>query len=129
MTDFFTRKITMALLRDRISFEDAQRAFANPEKYKADEKIASLKRDREDGARWPGRYRWHGKVVTPRMTVAYCWAPKRNSAGYFLGWREVYNGSRLLDRDQFVSRKCKRRLKELQGRKTKALISKGAKAL
>lgn len=66
-------------------------------------------------------YRMVGYVQTPRLLVAYCWSTQRNEAGYFLGWRQVKYKSGKIVRDQFVARKTKRRLKELQTRRHETL--------
>lgn len=51
-------------------------------------------------------------------TIRYCWSKHRNAAGYFLGWREVWEKDGLTGkRDQFFARKVKRRAAELQSRR------------
>jgi hypothetical protein len=120
-----TKLITMRLLKGLLTYEQARDALDNPEKFKAEEKRKSLLKNRADGQAWPGRYRWAGKIRTARMNVGYCWMMKRNKAGYFLGWRETYDTKgALIERDQFVARKSKKRLSLLQKRRTEALKSK-----
>lgn len=127
MADKFTKTITMRLLRGKMTQKEASFALNNPTEYKAQEKAKSLKRDTADGSSWPPNYYQWGIVRTPRKKLRYCWAKHRNSAGYFLGWREVLDKSGTLKtRDQFVARKVKWRLKELQRKRTNALIDKGA---
>jgi len=120
-----TKDITMRLMKGTLTYDQAKAALDDPATFKAEEKRKSLVKNRADGKSWPGRYRWWGKVRTPRLIVAYCWAVKRNKAGYFLGWRETYDASGVrLDRDQFVARKSKKRLSLLQKRRTDAIQSK-----
>jgi hypothetical protein len=129
MADRFTKMITMRLLRGKMTHDEASRALRDPETYKKNEKERSLVRDLSDGStrNWPPNYYQCGLLKMPRKRVRYCYAKHRNSAGYFLGWRETLdaNGS-IKSRDQFVARKTKWRLKELQHKRTNALIDKGA---
>jgi len=116
MTGRVTSRITMDLMRDKITYTQAQRAFADPEAWTKSRR--GLKNT---------HYRWWGKYQTARQVVAYCWYVNRNEAGYFVGWREVYAEDGSYKRDQFVARKTKWRLCQLQKQRTNALIAKGAK--
>jgi hypothetical protein len=124
MTDRITKTIMMRLMKEQMTYDQAQRAFSNPEAFATEEKRKSLLPNREDGKKWPGRYRFWGRVRTARLTVAYCWGVRRNTAGYFVGWREIYAKDGGIVRDQFVARKSKKRLSQLQKRRTDALLSK-----
>lgn len=128
MADRFTKTIMMRLLRGKMTQTEASWALNNPEAYKAKEKERSLTKDTvENRGRWPGNYYHWGYLTTPRLRVRYCWAKHRNTAGYFLGWRETFDkNGKLKDRDQIVARKVKWRLKELQRKRNNALITKGA---
>jgi len=115
----------MKLLRDQMTYAEAEKALADPDAYMKEQKRRALVKNRIDGKSWPGRYRWCGKIHTARMTVAYCWGVKRNTAGFFLGWREVYGkDGKVEKRDQFIARKSKKRLSLLQNRRTMALKGK-----
>lgn len=128
MSDHFTKKITLRMLSGKMSYEAGQKAFADPEAFKAEEKRKSLLKNRADGGEWPGSYRYWGKLKSARLRFAYCWGLNRNKAGYFLGWREVYDAKgNVLKRDQFVSRRVKKRLKELQQRRHNAAIAEGVR--
>ncbi len=128
MSDHFTKLITMRMLAGKMTYEQGQKAFADPAAYKVEEKRKSLLKNRLDGGSWPGSYRYWGKLKTARLRFAYCWGLNRNRAGYFLGWREIYDAKgTLVKRDQFVARKVKVRLKELQQRRHNAAIANGAK--
>lgn len=112
--------IMMDLMREKITYAQAQRAFRDPAAWRLSKRIVASEKARK------GSYRWWGKLKTKRMVVAYCWSCHRNEAGYFLGWREVYDANGNYTRDQYVARKVKRRLQELQKRRTDALLAKGA---
>lgn len=114
--------ITMRMLAGEITYEQGQRALRDPASFRVTQRMA-------DGQRLEdARYRYWGKVKTPRMRVGFCWSTQRNEAGYFLGWRELYSPTgKRIGRDQFTARKTKVRLKEQQLRKTKALIDQGGK--
>lgn len=90
----------------------------------AQEMLASLyadvmREDREAAERDPKKHRLT-KVFTKPTTyrfapagtdasgrsVRFCWSCHRNVAGYFLGWREIVNGDRVV-RDQWISDKRK----------------------
>lgn len=73
------------------------------------------------------RYKWTGYVKTPKMEVAYCWTTRRNQAGYFLGWRQIRRKSGLIERDQLVARKSRKRLAALQYKRSHALAAKSRK--
>lgn len=80
--------------------------------------------ERRPANRWV-KYRWaEGYIETDKMEVAYCWTTRRNVAGYFLGWRQIKRKSGRIERDQFVSRKSKKRLAALQTRRADALRKK-----
>jgi hypothetical protein len=114
--DRASKNLIMALLRGDHDYETTRTALADPKAFSLTTKMAN------------GRttYRWWGKIQTSRMKVAYCWSCHRNVAGFFLGWREVYDKSGKRTRDQYLARKSKKRLSLLQKRRTDALIAKGA---
>lgn len=59
------------------------------------------------------RYRYYGELTNGRgQRVRFCWATVPNVAGFFLGWREVI-GKRGGKRDRWVSRRLRRRVKEI----------------
>lgn len=49
--------------------------------------------------------------------VLFCWSSHRNSAGFFLGWRETYMKSGTVKRDRWLSRRVKARCKEIAARR------------
>lgn len=75
-------------------------------------------------------YRYGGYIYSRGKQISYCWSCHRNVAGYFLGWREIVHGDKIT-RDNFTARRVKKRLKELQLRRTIAhrsrLLSGGKK--
>ena len=106
-------------------------AKANPAKFK-------LSRTMERGKPTSARY-W-GIVKDKRgRKISYCWSAHRNVAGYFIGWREVETPVKrkrapkpgdvlsTVKRDQWTARKVKKRLEELQKRRTDALRARLAK--
>ncbi len=109
------QRIWRDLLSEKIELEEAQKALADPQAWKTQEK----------GIRYMGKtklsWRYWRRVKTPRLTIRFCWYVHRNVSGYFLGWRETVDSKGKVTRDQIVARRCKRRLKELMKRKTEAL--------
>lgn len=55
--------------------------------------------------------------------VRFCWSCHRNAAGFFLGWREVWNG-KTGKRDQWVSRRARKAVAEIARRRTAAFKAK-----
>ena len=117
--DQLSKNLIMSLLRGDRTFEETKKALADPSAHKLSTKIAN----------GSASYRWWGKVKTSRMTVAYCRSCHRNVAGYFIGWREVYDKDGNQKRDNYVARKSKKRLSQLQLRRTQALLDAGAKRI
>ena len=85
----------------------------------------------------PLSYRHWGAVKDKRgRRISYCWSVHRNVAGFFLGWREIETPIKrkrpakvgelvaTTKRDQFTARRVKKRLEELQKRRTEALRAK-----
>ena len=112
---------------------------------------AQMEREAEAAKRDPARHRLskvmergksmnyrHWGVVKDKRgrRITYCWSVHRNVAGFFLGWREVETpikrkrpakvGEAVSDikRDQWTARRTKKRLEELQKRRTDALRAK-----
>ena len=113
--------ITMRMLAGELTYEQGQRALRDPAAFKVSRRMAPGVASGEDM-----RYRFWGVIVTPRQRVAYCWSVHRNEAGYFLGWRNVYDKhGRKIGQDQWTARKVKKRLKEMQLRRTVALLDDG----
>lgn len=111
--------ITMKMLAGEITYEQGQRALQDPSAFKLSKRM-------DDGTECGERYKFWGVIVTPRQRVAYCWTLRRNEAGYFLGWRNVYDkNGRKIGQDQWTARKVKKRLKEMQLRRTLALLDNG----
>lgn len=52
-------------------------------------------------------------------TVWFCWSSHRNVAGFYLGWREV-RGKDGGSRDQWVSRRVRKRVEEIAERRAVA---------
>ncbi len=80
--------------------------------------------ERRFSSQWVKYRTADGYIETDKMQVAYCWTTRRNVAGYFLGWRQIKRKSGRIERDQFVSRKSKKRLAALQTRRADALRKK-----
>ena len=113
--------ITMRMLAGELTYEQGQRALRDPAAFKLSRRMEPGAASGEDM-----RYRFWGVIVTPRQRVAYCWSLRRNEAGYFLGWRNVYDkNGRKIGQDQWTARKVKKRLKEMQLRRTVALLDQG----
>jgi hypothetical protein len=83
----------------------------------------------------PVRYRLTD--VMPRgRKIKFCWSVHRNVAGFYLGWREIETPIKrkrpakvgeavaTITRDQRCARRVKKRLEELQKRRTDALRAK-----
>lgn len=59
--------------------------------------------------------------------VRFCWSCHRNAAGFFLGWREVWDAKRGTGkRDQWVSRRVRKAVAEIARRRTAAFRAKHA---
>lgn len=52
--------------------------------------------------------------------VWFCWSTHRNVAGFFLGWREVHFKSGKTKRDKWLSRRSRKRCKEIAHRRSEA---------
>lgn len=113
--------ITMKMLAGELTYEQGQRALRDPSAFKLSKR---MEEGAESGENM--RYKFWGVIVTPRQRVAYCWSLRRNEAGYFLGWRNVYDkNGRKIGQDQWTARKVKKRLKEIQLRRSLALLDSG----
>jgi hypothetical protein len=80
----------------------------------------------------------HWGAVTDRRgrKIKFCWSVHRNVAGFYLGWREIETPIKrkrpakvgeavaTITRDQRCARRVKKRLEELQKRRTDALRAK-----
>jgi len=49
--------------------------------------------------------------------VRFCWSVHRNTAGFFLGWRETYRKNGTVKRDMWLSRRVKTRCIEIAARR------------
>lgn len=119
----FENDITMRMLAGELTYDQGQRAMRDPAAFKLSRRMEKGAASGEDMS-----YRFWGVIRTPRQRVAYCWSTRRNEAGYFLGWRNVYDkNGRKVGQDQWTARKVKKRLKEMQLRRSVALLEKGGK--
>lgn len=111
--------ITMRMLKGELNHEQGERAFRDPKAFKLSRTMATGKDISLS------RYKWWGRVKTARMDICYCWSTKRNEAGYFIGWREVYENGKMVRRDQWMARKNKTRLMEFMLRRTADAMDRG----
>lgn len=112
-------QITMRLLAGELTHEQGDRAFKNPKAFRLSRTMATGKDIGASG------YKYWGRVKTPRMDICYCWSTRRNEAGYFLGWREVYENNVMVRRDEWMARKNKTRLKEFMLRRMAKAMENG----
>jgi len=118
MVDRITAHIMKETMNGCMDIDDAGKYLADPEGFKFSKKFPK-------GV----TYRcWKGAYKSPRMTVAYCWSCHKNIAGYYLGWRQIYGpDGKIIEKDQWIARRVKKRLAEVQTKKTEAMIEKGYK--
>ena len=63
-------------------------------------------------------YRYYGgKKNGKGQRVMFCYSVHRNTAGFFLGWREKYRKNGTVKRDRWVSRRVKARCMEIARRR------------
>lgn len=63
-------------------------------------------------------YRYYGgKKNGKGQRVLFCYSVHRNTAGFFLGWREVHMKNGTVKRDRWVSRRVKARCMEIARRR------------
>lgn len=89
-------------------------------RVKADPIGHKLTRLMEEGK--PASYRYYkaGKDARGRE-VRFAWCTNRNAAGFYLGFREVYDPKRqTIKRDQFTARRVRARVSELALRRSEA---------
>lgn len=115
MVDRITAYIMRETMAGRMDIDDAGKYLADPEGFKFSRKFPN-----------GTNYRCWGAFKTPRMAVSYCWSCHKNIAGYYLGWRQIFDeNGKIIDKDQWIARRVKKRVKEVQTKKTEALIEKG----
>jgi hypothetical protein len=114
--DRASKNLLMALLRGDSDLATTRTALADPKAHSLVKVFPSGKTN----------YRYWGKLRTKRMKLAFCWSCHRNTSGYFLGWREIYEKDGQIRRDNYLARKSKKRLSLLQKRRHEALIASGA---
>ncbi len=95
---------------DQMNMEREQKAAkADPIKHK-------LSRVFDQGVSAAYRY-YGGKKNGKGQRVLFCYSVHRNTAGFFLGWREVYMKNGTVKRDRWVSRRVKARCIEIAQRR------------
>lgn len=73
-------------------------------------------------------YRYYDGGKDRRGTrVLFCWSTHRNVAGFYLGWREVCFKSGKVKRDRWLSRRIRKRCKDIALRRRDAFKEKHAK--
>lgn len=114
------KEIMLKTLTGELPFDVSQRAMADPAAFKVSTIMS-------DGRNVYDAYLYWGKIKTQRLRIGYCWSKHKNQAGYYVAWREHYDANgKVIRRDQWTSRKVKKKLKMLQLMRSKELLDKGA---
>lgn len=72
-------------------------------------------------------YRYFPNVDGRGSRVLFCYSSHRNVAGFFLGWRETHFKNGKVKRDMWLSRRSRKRCKEIALRRSTAFKKRHAK--